>query len=40
MKFDKIVQIVLEKCWKGYVQKGTKKKGNRVVPNCVKKKTP
>jgi hypothetical protein len=24
-----------EKCWKGYTQKGMKKKGNRVVPNCV-----
>lgn len=24
-----------EKCWTGYVQKGTKKKGNRQVPNCV-----
>ena len=22
-------------CWKGYVQKGTKRKGNRIVPNCV-----
>ena len=22
-------------CWKGYVQKGTKRKGNRTVPNCV-----
>ena len=25
-----------EKCWDGYTQKGMKKKGNRVVPNCVK----
>ena len=24
-----------EKCWKGYTQKGMKKKGNKVVPNCV-----
>lgn len=24
-----------EKCWDGYKQKGMKKKGNRVVPNCV-----
>ena len=23
-------------CWKGYTQKGMKKKGNRMVPNCVK----
>jgi hypothetical protein len=22
-------------CWKGYEQKGMKKKGNRLVPNCV-----
>tara|TARA_Y100000015_G_scaffold18444_1_gene17885 strand:- start:514 stop:906 length:393 start_codon:yes stop_codon:yes gene_type:complete len=22
-------------CWEGYVQKGMKKKGNRMVPNCV-----
>jgi len=22
-------------CWKGYVQKGMKRKGNRIVPNCV-----
>ena len=22
-------------CWKGYVQNGVKKKGNRTVPNCV-----
>ena len=26
-----------EKCWKGYTQKGYKKKGKRTVPNCVKK---
>ena len=24
-----------EKCWKGYTQKGMKKKGDKVVPNCV-----
>lgn len=24
-----------EACWDGYEQKGTKKKGNRTVPNCV-----
>jgi|TARA_E500000318_G_scaffold108945_2_gene120838 hypothetical protein len=22
-------------CWKGYVKKGLKKKGNRMVNNCV-----
>ena len=24
-------------CWDGYVQKGMKKKGNKMVPNCVRK---
>ena len=27
-----------EKCWDGYTQKGMKKKGKRLVPNCVKEK--
>ena len=27
---------VSEACWKGYTAKGMKKKGNRMVPNCVK----
>jgi|TARA_Y100000033_G_scaffold31820_1_gene30439 hypothetical protein len=22
-------------CWDGYIQKGMKKKGNKLVPNCV-----
>jgi len=22
-------------CWKGYEQKGKKKKGSKLVPNCV-----
>ena len=26
-----------EACWDGYQQQGMKKKGNKVVPNCVKK---
>jgi hypothetical protein len=26
-----------EACWPGYMQKGMKKKGNRMVPNCVPK---
>jgi hypothetical protein len=26
-----------EACWEGYKQIGMKKKGNRTVPNCVKK---
>jgi len=29
------VEVVDEACWKGYVQKGMKKKGDKVVPNCV-----
>jgi len=39
MKFDEIVNVLLEKCWKGYTQKGMKKKGKKMVPNCVKKKS-
>ena len=39
MKFNELVNILMEKCWKGYEQKGTKKKGKRIVPNCVKKKS-
>ncbi len=26
---------LVEKCWKGYTQKGLKKKGDKLVPNCV-----
>ncbi len=29
-----------EKCWVGYTQKGMKKKGKKVVPNCVKEVAP
>jgi len=28
-------KLIGEKCWKGYTAKGLKKKGNRMVPNCV-----
>jgi hypothetical protein len=28
-------QEILESCWKGYRQAGMKKKGDRMVPNCV-----
>jgi hypothetical protein len=36
----KLLDILNEKlqkksCWRGYIQRGTKKKGNRMVPNCV-----
>lgn len=27
--------IIVEACWKGYKQAGLKKKGDRMVPNCV-----
>jgi hypothetical protein len=33
--FNEYVSTVLEKCWKGYTQKGMKKKGKKTVPNCV-----
>ena len=29
------VEVLDEKCWVGYTQKGMKKKGKKVVPNCV-----
>ena len=29
-------EVLQEKsCWKGYIARGTKKKGDRMVPNCV-----
>ena len=27
-----------EACWKNYKKEGMKKKGNKMVPNCVPKK--
>jgi hypothetical protein len=30
-------ELIGEKCWDGYDQQGMKKKGKRLVPNCVKK---
>jgi hypothetical protein len=30
--------MILEACWKNYEQKGMKKKGKKMVPNCVPKK--
>jgi hypothetical protein len=35
-KFKSFTQPVSEKCWDGYKQVGMKKKGQKVVPNCVK----
>jgi len=29
------VDVLNEKCWVGYTQKGMKKKGKKIVPNCV-----
>ncbi len=31
----KLQDILNEDCWKGYRQVGMKKKGKRMVPNCV-----
>ena len=33
-EFDRFQQVQ-EKCWKGYKRVGMKKKGGRLVPNCV-----
>lgn len=35
-KKDESIAVIAEACWKGWIQKGLKKKGNRMVPNCVK----
>ena len=32
-------ESVFEACWQGYVARGMKKKGNRMVPNCVPEST-
>ena len=32
---DYPIEEGLEECWKGYTQKGMKKKGDKMVPNCV-----
>ena len=32
---EEIEALLSEKCWDGYKQAGMKKKGNRMVPNCV-----
>jgi hypothetical protein len=34
--FSETKQEMQEKCWTGFEQKGMKKKGGRMVPNCVK----
>ncbi len=32
---EEIENVINEKCWDDYKQVGMKKKGNRMVPNCV-----
>ena len=34
-KTTALLDILQEKCWDGYKQVGLKKKGDRMVPNCV-----
>tara|TARA_R110002020_G_scaffold167330_8_gene355550 strand:- start:1303 stop:1860 length:558 start_codon:yes stop_codon:yes gene_type:complete len=34
-KFLTEEEVLVEKCWDGYRQAGLKKKGDRMVPNCV-----
>ncbi len=34
-KFLTEEEVLVEKCWDGYSQAGLKKKGDRMVPNCV-----
>ena len=31
----RILELLSERCWKGYKQVGGKKKGGHMVPNCV-----
>lgn len=33
---DILEEMLSEACWDGYRQVGMKKKGNRMVPNCVR----
>lgn len=34
-QFDHYINSILEACWKGYKKVGMKKKGKRIVPDCV-----
>lgn len=34
---NQVISIIDEDCWKGYKQVGMKKKGKKIVPNCVPK---
>ena len=35
LRMEEADELQLEACWTGYKQVGLKKKGNRMVPNCV-----
>jgi hypothetical protein len=37
-KIKKLETLFIEACWKNYKQVGMKKKGKKMVPNCVTKK--
>ena len=39
-KTANLLNILQEKCWDGWKQMGMKKKGKRLVPNCVKEQKP
>jgi len=36
--FKEHMKEILESCWKTYKKVGMKKKGKKMVPNCVPKK--
>ena len=38
MSYSALQKKKKKACWKGWVKRGMKKKGNRMVNNCVKKK--
>jgi len=33
--YRETIKKIIAECWKGYVKKGMKKKGDKMVPNCV-----
>jgi DNA-binding ferritin-like protein (Dps family) len=35
--FDEMYKQIFEACWKNYKKVGMKKKGKKMVPNCVLK---
>jgi DNA-binding ferritin-like protein (Dps family) len=35
--FDEMYKQIFEACWKNYKKVGMKKKGKKMVPNCVPK---